>query len=172
MDQNPTIGLLMPKILYPDGTIQHLAKLLPNPFVFFARRFLPIPSLKTKITNHFELRFSGYETIMEAPFLSGCFMVFRTELLHKINGFDENIFMYMEDLDISRRCNAAGYKTIFYPKTFVYHDHLFKSFFTFANLKMYFTSAFYYFNKWGWFFDKERRKINHETIEKINNFIK
>ena len=168
MDKNGTIGLLMPKVLYPDGKIQYLAKLIPSPFVFFTRRFLPIASLKKKILDKFELRFSGYDTIMEVPYLSGCFMVFRTEALQKINGFDENIFMHMEDLDITRRCYDAGFKTIFYPNQVVYHDHLYKSFLTITNLKMYFTSAFYYFNKWGWIFDKTRRKINKQTIESIN----
>ncbi|RVU91803.1 glycosyltransferase family 2 protein [Flavobacterium columnare] len=167
MDKNESIGLLMPKILYPDGEIQYLAKLIPSPFVFFARRFVPISILKKKIMDKFELRFSGYDTIIEVPYLSGCFMVFRSEALKKINGFDENIFMHMEDLDITRRCKESGFKTIFYPNQVVYHDHQYKSFLTIQNLKMYFTSAVYYFNKWGWFFDKTRRKINKQTISDI-----
>lgn len=169
MNYNDAIGLVMPKILYPNGQIQHLAKLIPNPYIFFVRRFVPIPSLQKKISDKFELRFSGYNNIMEAPYLSGCFMLFRTEVLKEIGGFDENIFMHMEDLDICRRCNEKGFKTIFYPKQFVYHDHLFKSFMTFSNLKMYFKSAFYYFNKWGWIFDRRRDEININVIKKINN---
>jgi len=172
MENDYTIGLVMPKVLYPDGTIQYLAKLLPSPFVFFARRFLPIAFLKKKITDKFELRFSGYDTIMEVPYLSGCFMIFSTGALKKINGFDENIFMHMEDLDITRRCSDAGFKTLFYPNQFVYHDHSHKSFLTAANLKMYLTSAYYYFNKWGWFFDKKRSLINKKTIKMIQTIKK
>ena len=168
MESDNSIGLVMPKVLYPNGSVQYLAKLIPSPFVFFVRRFLPISIIKNKISNKFELRFSGYNKIMEAPYLSGCFMIFRTQVLQQLNGFDEKIFMHMEDLDISRRCYEAGFKTIYYPHQIVYHDHLYKTFLTFANLKMYFKSAFYYFNKWGWFFDKTRRKINKQTIEKIN----
>lgn len=170
MNGDGNIGLVMPKVLYPDGKIQYLAKLIPSPFVFFARRFLPLRSLKKSISDRFELRFSGYDTIMVVPYLSGCFMVFRTEALERINGFDENIFMHMEDLDITRRCYDAGFKTLFYPNQIVYHDHLFKSFLTVANLKMYFTSAFYYYNKWGWFFDKKRTLINKKTIKDIQSF--
>ena len=77
MESDEDIGLVMPKVLYPDGRIQYLAKLIPSPFVFFARRFLPIVSLKKKISDKFELRFSGYDIIMEVPYLSGCFMVHR-----------------------------------------------------------------------------------------------
>ncbi|MFT4802698.1 MAG: hypothetical protein ACI93N_002479, partial [Flavobacteriaceae bacterium] len=58
-------------------------------------------------------------------------------------------------------------KTVFYPNQIVYHDHLYKSFLTMANLKMYLTSSYYYFNKWGWFFDHQRIKINKKTIENI-----
>ena len=167
MNDNSKVGLLMPKILYPNGDIQYLAKLIPSPFVFFARRFLPIEKIKKRIIDKFELRFSDYDIVMNVPYLSGCFMFFRTETLNKINGFDENIFMHMEDLDITRRSNDAGYQTVFFPKQVVYHDHLYKSFLTMGNIKMYFTSAFYYFNKWGWFFDKKRRLINNQTIENI-----
>jgi GT2 family glycosyltransferase len=167
MGSNNNIGLVMPKVLYPDGSIQYLAKLIPSPFVFFVRRFLPISIIKEKISNKFELRFSDYEKIMEVPYLSGCFMFFRTNVLQELNGFDEKIFMHMEDLDISRRCYEAGYKTLYFPYQVVYHDHSYKTFLSFANLKMYFTSAFYYFNKWGWFFDKERSKINKKIIQQI-----
>lgn len=169
MNKNLDIGLIMPKVLYPNGEIQYLAKLLPSPFVFFARRFIPIKRIVDSISNQFELRFTGYDKIIEAPYLSGCFMFFRTSALQKINGFDENIFMHMEDLDISRRCYESGFKNIFYPKKQVYHDHLYKTFFTFSNVKMYFYSAFYYFNKWGWFFDKKRDLINKEIIKKSSS---
>jgi GT2 family glycosyltransferase len=167
MDSDDSIGLVMPKILYPDGSIQYLAKLIPSPFVFFVRRFLPITILKKRISDKFELRFSGYDIIMEVPYLSGCFMFFKTNVLKELNGFDEKIFMHMEDLDISRRCYESGYKTIYYPYQVVYHDHFYKTFLTFANLKMYFTSAFYYFNKWGWFLDKKRNKINKKIVKQI-----
>lgn len=167
MNNDKNIGLLMPKILYPNGEIQYLAKLIPSPFVFFSRRFLPFNVIKKKISDKFELRFSNYNKVMEVPYLSGCFMLFRTETLEKINGFDENIFMHMEDLDITRRCSEAGFKTVFYPHQIVYHDHLYKSFLTIANLKMYFKSAFYYYNKWGWFFDKNRDLVNKKTIKNI-----
>jgi hypothetical protein len=172
MDSDKKIGLVMPKVLYPDGNIQYLAKLIPSPFVFFARRFLPINVIKKRIADKFELRFSNYDVVMEVPYLSGCFMVFSTDALEAINGFDENIFMHMEDLDITRRCSDAGFKTVFYPKQVVYHDHLYKSLLTIANLKMYFASAFYYFNKWGWFFDKKRTLTNKKTIENIKQIKK
>ena len=39
MEKNPEIGQLMPKVIYPDGSLQYLCKLLPTPVDLFARRF-------------------------------------------------------------------------------------------------------------------------------------
>ena len=41
MDDNTSIGSLMPKIYYPNGDLQHLCKLVPTPLDLFGRRFLP-----------------------------------------------------------------------------------------------------------------------------------
>ena len=38
LEKETKIGLIMPKILYPNGEIQYLAKLIPTPFTFFMRR--------------------------------------------------------------------------------------------------------------------------------------
>lgn len=171
MNLDIKIGLMMPKILYPNEQIQYLAKLLPRPADFFIRRLLPNSSIKTRLTDTFELKFSGYNKIMEVPYLSGCFMLFSAKALREIKGFDENIFMHMEDLDITRTCWSKGYKTIYYPHKSVYHDHLFKSTLNLANLNMYLRSAIYYFNKWGWFFDLDRKRINKSVKIKISKLV-
>ena len=165
MESNKNIGVIMPKVEFPNGKIQYLAKLLPTPFDFILRRVYPLNLFFKKLNDRFELRKFGYDKIIDVPFLSGCFLLFRTKVLNQIEGFDENIFMYTEDIDICRRTLNVGYRVVFYPKVSVIHEHEVKSFLKFKNLKIYLLSAFYYFNKWGWFFDKERKKINSSTLE-------
>jgi len=167
LECNQKIGVLMPKVLYPDESIQYLAKLLPTPFDFILRRIIPIPFLKKFIDNRFELRNSGYDKILEVPFLSGCFLLFRNDVLQMINGFDEKIFMYTEDIDICRRVNKAGYQSVFYPEVFIYHAHERKSFKNLSTFKVYLKSAINYFNKWGWFWDRDRVIINRATLKQI-----
>lgn len=50
MDNHPNVGLVMPQILYPNGKIQYLCKLLPTPIDLIIRRFIPISSYQEKVT--------------------------------------------------------------------------------------------------------------------------
>jgi len=169
MEENKDIGLVMPKVLYPDGRIQYLCKLLPTPFDLFGRRFLnkgPLKKYIEKRNEIYELRFTGYNKIMEVPYLSGCFMFIRTEVLKKIGLFDERFFMYLEDTDLSRRIHRVA-KTIYYPYVHIYHEHQKGSYKNLKLLKIHIESAIKYFNKWGWFNDPERETINRKTLEKL-----
>ena len=174
MENNPDVGLVMPKVLYPDGTLQYLCKLLPTPLDLFGRRFLnfgPFRKIIEKRNEVYELRFTGYDKIMEVPYLSGCFMFIRTEVLKKVGLFDERFFMYLEDTDLSRRIHRVS-KTIYYPEVSIYHEYGKGSYKNPKLLKYHLDSTFKYFNKHGWFFDKERDEINKKTLEKLGYFTK
>ncbi len=168
MDNNYKIGNLMPNVIYPDGSLQRLCKLLPTPYDWIGRRFNPFQILVEKRNEIFELRFSGYDKIMEVPYLSGCFMFLRMDAIREIGFFDESIFMYGEDTDLCRRLIAKNFKTVFYPKVTITHEFekgSHKSWYlTWVGIK----SAIYYFNKWGWIFDKQRKVINIETLRKLS----
>jgi GT2 family glycosyltransferase len=169
MKNNPDVGLVMPKVLYPDGTLQYLCKLLPTPLDLFGRRFLnfgPFRKIVEKRNEIYELRFTGYDKIMEVPYLSGCFMFIRTEVLKKVGLFDERFFMYLEDTDLSRRIHRAA-KTVYYPYVYIYHEYGKGSYKSLKLLYYHIKSAIKYFNKYGWFFDKEREKINRKILEKL-----
>ena len=167
MNNDNEIGNLMPQILYPDNSIQYLCKLLPTPYDWIGRRFNPFKLMVEKRNRLFELRFTNYNKIMEVPYLSGCFMFLRTDAIKKVGYFDENIFMYGEETDLCRRLISGGFKTIFYPNVSVVHEFQKGSHKSIRLTWIGIKSAIYYFNKWGWFFDVERKKINNLTIEKL-----
>lgn len=171
MEKNPDVGLVMPKVLFPDGSVQYLCKLLPTPFELFRRRFLNFGVFKKmneKKDYVFELRFTEYKEIMDVPFLSGCFMFIRTEVLKHIGFFDERFFLYFDDTDLSRRIHQVS-RTVFYPYVHIYHDWRRGSYKSFKLLFYHIKDAIHYFNKWGWFFDKERKEINKKILEKLKN---
>ena len=115
----------------------------------------------------FELRFTNYNRIMEVPYLSGCFMFLRINAIKEVGFFDENIFMYGEETDLCRRLISKNYQTIFYPEATITHEFAKGSHKSLRLTWIGIKSAIYYFNKWGWFFDVERNRINKETLKKL-----
>lgn len=165
MQADSSIGQLMPKVIYPDGSLQYLCKLIPTPADLLFRRFLApiVGDLIRRQTEQFELRFTGYKQEMDVPYLSGCFMLFRTCALKRIGLFDERFFMYPEDIDITRRMQVH-YRTIFFPQAEIVHDHARASYKSWKMLWIHLTNLIKYFNKWGWFFDADRRSINTRIL--------
>ena len=70
--------------------------------------------------------------------------------------------MYLEDYDLCRRIGQK-YKTVYYPFSEIAHKHGRGSYRSKKLLIYHIGSAIKYFNKWGWFFDKERKIKNDET---------
>ncbi len=164
MENNKDVGLTMPKVLYPDGRLQYLCRLLPTPYNLICRK-ISIPFLLRN--NKYELKFADYDKIMDVPFLSGCFMLIRSEVFKKIGVFDERFFIYFEDLDLSRRIHKY-YRTVYYPKAIAYHNYYRKSGKEWRLFKQLVSSGIKYFNKWGWFIkDKERAIINNKTLKNL-----
>jgi GT2 family glycosyltransferase len=166
MDMHPDIGLLMPDIRYPDGSRQHLCKLLPHPADLFVRRFLPSLYRLSGRLDAYEMRGSGYDRVMDVPALSGCFMFLRTSVLGKTGGFDERYFMYLEDVDLSRRIGRMA-RTVFYPVVSITHAYQKGSYKSSVLLTRHIRSAVRYFNKWGWFFDAERGAMNRAALRAL-----
>lgn len=162
LENNCEVGLLMPKILYPDQKIQYLCKKLPTPLDLIGRRFIPdfLKFIFKKRFEKYEYKDNDYNKIMQVPHLSGCFMMLRTEVFKKVGLFDERFFMYLEDVDFSRRV-LKYYKNIYYPEAAIFHLYHKGSYKKLKHLKYHIVSAVNYFNKWGWFRDPERRKINN-----------
>lgn len=169
MNNNPDAVYVLPKVTYPNGELQYLCKLLPSPSDLIFRRFLPKTARTEKKNDRYVLKASGYNKIMNPPCLSGCFMFMRCEALKKNNlFFDDRFFMYFEDFDLIRRLHRVG-KTIFYPDVTIIHDHAKESYKSKKMLLIHIKSAFKYFNKWGWFFDKERKMWNEQILSEIES---
>ena len=165
LDENPDVGHIMPLVKYPNGDIQFLCKLVPTPIDLLFKRFLPKDRIDKRMRK-FQLQFTGYNKIMNVPYLSGCFMFLRISVLRDIGLFDERFFMYPEDVDLTRRIHQK-YKTIFYPKVEIIHAHAAESYQSKRMLWIHMTNMIKYFNKWGWFFDKKRTEINRRVLSEL-----
>lgn len=165
-DTHENIGMMMPNVIYPDGQQQYLCKLLPTPIDMFGRKLLP-DSIIAPRNNKFEMRKTGYKDIRNAPNLSGCFMFLSMETIKQVGLFDDRFFMYFEDTDLIRRIHKVS-KTVFYPKVSIIHNHAREHSENKHLLKISIISTIKYFNKWGWFFDSDRRHWNNSAFDDSN----
>jgi GT2 family glycosyltransferase len=153
LDRNPEVGMVCPRVLNGDQTLQYLNKQQPNLMDLFLRRFYihnRMFAFIKKRLDHYEMRDIGYDNIHKVPFMTGAFMFCRAQVLKKVGGFDPRFFMYFEDADLSRKFQNEGYTTIYYP--YVNITHLWKRE-SRKSLKMAFVfmiSGMKYFHKWGW----------------------
>lgn len=171
MDGYPDVVYMLPKVLYPDGELQYLCKLLAAPVDLIFRRFLPERFFRRR-NERYTLKSSGYDSVMNPPCLSGCFMFLRTETLKAYHlCFDERFFMYCEDFDLMRRLHRIG-KTLYYPAVSIVHDHGWESYKSKKMLIEHIKSAVKYFNKYGWIFDRERTQMNRQILRDIREMKK
>jgi hypothetical protein len=146
------VGLVSPRILFPNGELQYLCKRYPSILVLFARRFLPkrLHFLIKQRMDRFEMRDVGYDKLMDVAYASGCFMLFRREALERVGGFDQKFFLYLEDADISLRVTKHGFRVLYYPDAHVFHHWARGSHKSWRLTLTSIYSSMYFFSKHGW----------------------
>lgn len=169
LELNETVGLVMPRVFYPDGSPQRLCKRLPAPFDILARRTFPKPlkRLYHRQMSLFELSNLNTNTVLSVPHLSGCFMLMRKQALLDCGLFDERFFLYFEDIDLTRRIHER-YETVYYPHVNIIHRHEKGSYKSLRLLFYGIRSAVRYFNKWGWVWDEQRDLANSVIGPRVN----
>ena len=93
---------------------------------------------------------------VEVDWISGGAMIIRRELFHELGGFDENFFMYFEDVDLCRRAKKKGHKIVVLPAAKVIHESGQSFSDSREKKRYYYSSQDYYIKKnfgllWAWF---------------------
>jgi GT2 family glycosyltransferase len=119
MREHPTVGLVGPRLLNLDDSVQDSCFRFYTPFIVFARR------LWVPLTRRLLERFVMRDTLLAAPtavdWVSGAaFMTTRTAL-DRIGLLDEKLFHYFSDVDWARRFWENGYAVVYYPQAALYH---------------------------------------------------
>ncbi len=116
MDQHPEIGILGPRILNPDLSIQESCKEFPTLWNSFCRA-LALDSLfrHSPTFSGSLMRYFAHDEIRPVDILSGCFWVVRRAALGQVGPLDEEFFMYAEDKDWCKRFWDAGWSVVYFP---------------------------------------------------------
>ena len=153
LSANADCGLLAPAAYWPDGNELYLCKSYPS-FLDLGLRGIDNRHLR----KYFSSRLARYEmkdmvdagcTYPDPPIISGCFMLFRTDVLKALGGFDPRFFLYFEDFDISMR--AAGLTRLAYvPSVRIVHYGGYAARKGAKHIALFAHSALKFFNKHGW----------------------
>jgi GT2 family glycosyltransferase len=118
LDTHDEAGVVAPKLLFEDGSLQPSCRNFPTPFsMFLYLSFLDriVPSdYRLSEKDHTETR------IVEQPM--GAALMVRKKVLDEVGGFDHAYFLYMEDVDLCERILKDGWKIFYFPESqFVHH---------------------------------------------------
>ncbi len=146
MRAHPDVGLLSPRIRFPDGRDQILGKRNPT------LRYLAASRLRGKGTPNRLLReYAMLDEDLSVPRdienATGCFMLLRTDLFRQIGGFDTHYFLYFEDSDLTRMVRQTS-RAVYYPDACVYHVWGRESKKNSRLRRIQIQSMLYYFRKW------------------------
>jgi len=124
IQKHPDVGILGPKILDPDGSIQGSARAFPTFLsAWFGRRSLltkMFPDSRATSANILTNKSDG-KSSMEVDWISGACMVVRRQALEDVGLLDERFFLYWEDVDWCKRMWDKGWKVTYYPQATIQH---------------------------------------------------
>ncbi len=123
MEDNPAVGICGPKILTREGNFDIGSKRgIPTPWVAFSRLSgLAYLFPKSRTFGGYDLLYLNENEIADVDALSGSCMLIRREAYEQTGGFDEDYFMYGEDIDLCYRYSGNGWKVRYVPITKIVH---------------------------------------------------
>lgn len=127
MGKHKSIGALTVKVMLDSNRIDPASHrgfpTVWRSFAYFAKlekAFGNVPLLN-RLFGGYHATYEDLNEIHQVEAISGAFFLARTHVLQKLNGFDDDFFMYGEDLDLAYRIKEMGYKIMYYPKYQVLH---------------------------------------------------
>jgi len=122
MEQNPSVGMLGPKMIAPNGDVGDSVMRLPTIWntlccaMAFHRLFK-----RSKWFGGYMMAGFPYDSTTDVEVLTGWFWMVRKAALEQVGGLDEQFFMYGEDIDWSHRFRKAGWRVVFYADAWALH---------------------------------------------------
>ena len=123
MEEHPDAGTVGCRILNEDGTLQWACRRSFPTIVSAVSKTIGLAALfpKNKTLASYNMTYADPDEMTEVDAISGSFFCMRRDLYEKLGGFDEDFFMYGEDLDLCFRAKVAGCKNYYTPSTNILH---------------------------------------------------
>ncbi|MBO1050300.1 MAG: glycosyltransferase family 2 protein [Dolichospermum sp. DEX182a] len=115
---NPDVGVIGPKLFFPDGSFQiSFSPEISIKGEFAARKLHKDAEVKNKL----DIIEQDFQDIQEVDIVVGAAFFTRTDLFNLLGGFDEKLFMYFEESDLCQRVRNKGYKILYTPYISLIH---------------------------------------------------
>ncbi len=122
MDADPKIGLGGARLVGRDDSWQPSARMFPSPWIeLFTLSGLSARYPQSRIFGRFDRTWADQKQAAEVDWVPGAFSIVRREALQRVGNFDENFFLYYEEVDLCRRIKQAGYTIWYWPDVVVEH---------------------------------------------------
>ena len=120
-ERHPTAGALGPALLNEDGTVYPSARELPSLTQGVGHALLGKVWPRNPWTRRYQRRqeTAGQERV--AGWLSGACLLLRRDAFEAVGGFDDDYFMFFEDVDLGERLALAGWPNVYVPAARVTH---------------------------------------------------
>ena len=122
-DNTPDASVATCKIIDPAGNFSvDCRHSIPTPSVALWK-VLGLSKLfpKSRIFGQYNMTYLNSDQTYSIPAISGSFMMMKKEVLDQVGLFDEQFFMYCEDIDLCHRITQAGFKIYYFPETQIIH---------------------------------------------------
>jgi len=122
--ENASVGMLGPKLLNFNGTLQYSCFRFYKPLtIIYRRTFLGRLPFAKKHLDLFLMTDYNHADIKEVDWLMGSAIMISRNAIKKVGLMDPRYFMYFEDVDWCRRFWENGFKVIYYPLVSMHHYH-------------------------------------------------
>ena len=124
MEANPDVGMVAPKLLNPDGTLQYSCNRYHEPMIPVYRR-TPLGkfAFAQRAVDRFLMKDDPHDETREVDWLMGSSLFTRRAALDEVGTFDDGFFMYFEDTDLCRRFWEKGWRVMYHPEVSMVHYH-------------------------------------------------
>jgi GT2 family glycosyltransferase len=123
LKENPKTGIMSLKLVDADGSFQSACRRgFPTPSAAFYR-MVGLSALfpKSKTFGKYNLTYLDEDETVPVDAVCGAYMLGRGDVLRRIGGFDDEFFMYGEDIDLCWRVRKEGYNVVYHPASEVIH---------------------------------------------------